>query len=90
MLGEAVTATKSVNDDKIADYLRKNTHKTIMGTWNYGPGGEWTKSSFMQVQYHGIKEGAGLETWKGMSYQTVLTPPELATGKVIYPYEKAK
>jgi branched-chain amino acid transport system substrate-binding protein len=90
MLGEAITATKSVDDDKIADYLRKNQHKTIMGSWSYGPGGEWTKSSFMQVQYHGIKEGAGLETWKGMSYQTVLTPPELATGKVIYPYEKAK
>jgi branched-chain amino acid transport system substrate-binding protein len=90
LLGEAIAATKSVDDDKIADYLRKNQHKTIMGTWSYGPSGEWTKSSFMQVQYHGIKEGAGLETWKGMSYQTVLTPPELATGKVIYPYEKAK
>jgi len=25
-----------------------------------------------------------------MSYQTVLTPPELKTGNVIYPYEKAK
>ena len=23
----------------------------------------------MQVQYHGIKEGAGLETWRGMSYR---------------------
>ena len=23
----------------------------------------------MQVQYHDIKEGAGLETWKGMGYQ---------------------
>jgi hypothetical protein len=38
----------------------------------------------------GIKEGAGLETWRGMSYQTVLTPAELKTGNVIYPYEKAK
>ena len=44
----------------------------------------------MQVWEDDIKEGAGLETWKGMSYQTVLTPPALATGKVIYPYEKAK
>jgi len=44
----------------------------------------------MQVQYHDIKEGAGLETWRGMSYQTVLTPTELKTGEVIYPYEKAK
>jgi len=90
VLGEAITGSKSIDDDKIADYLRKHTHKTIMGDWSYGPNGEWTKSGMMQVQYHGIKDGAGLETWRGMSYQNVLTPASLATGKVIYPYEKAK
>jgi branched-chain amino acid transport system substrate-binding protein len=90
VLGEAVNGAKSLDDDKIADYLRKHTFKTIMGDWAYGPGGEWTKSGMMQVQYHGIKDGAGLETWRGMSYQNVLTPASLATGKVIYPYEKAK
>ncbi len=79
-----------MNDDKIADWLRKTTHKTIMGDWSYGANGEWTKSGMMQVQYHGIKEGAGLDVWKGMSYQTVLTPKDLATGKVVYPYAKAK
>jgi len=87
VLGEAVNGAKSINDDKIAEYLRKATFKTIMGDWKYGPNGEWTKSGMMQVQYHDIKAG---ETWKGMNYQTVLTPKELSTGKVIYPYEKAK
>jgi len=87
MLGEAIAGSKSVDDDKIADWLRKNTHKTIMGDWSYGAKGEWTKSGMMQVQYHDIKEG---ETWKGMNYQTVLSPPHLKTGEVIYPYEKAK
>jgi len=90
LLGEAVTAAKSINDDKVAEALRKGTHKTIMGDWSYGPGGEWTKSRMMQVQYHGIKDGDGLDVWRGMSYQTVLTPSDLATGKVVYPYEKAK
>ena len=90
MLGEAIAATKSVDDDKIAEWLRKTPHKTIMGNWSYGPGGEWTKSGMMQVQYHDIKEGAGLETWKGMSYQTVLTPSDVSTGKVVYPFEKVK
>jgi branched-chain amino acid transport system substrate-binding protein len=90
MLGDAINGSKSINDDKIADWLRKANVKTIMGDWKYGPGGEWTKSGMMQVQYHGIKEGAGLDVWRGMSYQTVLTPASLATGKVIYPYEKAK
>jgi branched-chain amino acid transport system substrate-binding protein len=90
MLGEAIVATKGVNDDKIADYLRKTPIKTIMGNWSYGKNGEWTKSEIMQVQYHDIKDGAGLDTWRGMGYQTVLTPQELKTGNVIYPYEKAK
>src|SRR5882757_1850835 len=86
-LGQAINAAKSIEDDKVADAFRKTTFKTIMGDWSYGPGGEWTKSGMMQVQYHDIKEG---ETWKGMNYQTVLTPAENKTGTLIYPYEKAK
>ena len=44
----------------------------------------------LQVQYHGIKQGAGLDMWRGMWYQNVLTPGEYKTGNVIYPFEKAK
>jgi branched-chain amino acid transport system substrate-binding protein len=86
-LEQAINAAKSIEDDKVADAFRKTTFKTIMGDWAYGPGGEWTKSGMMQVQYHDIKEG---ETWKGMNYQTVLSPAENKTGTLIYPYEKAK
>jgi branched-chain amino acid transport system substrate-binding protein len=46
---QAIEGAKSIEDDKIADYYRKNTFKTIMGDWAYGPGGEWTKSGMMQV-----------------------------------------
>jgi branched-chain amino acid transport system substrate-binding protein len=90
IVGEAIANTKSVDDGKIADYFRKTTFKTIMGSWSYGAGGEWTKSGMMQVQYHGVKDGTDIDQWRGMAVQTVLTPPELATGKVVYPYEKAK
>jgi len=86
-LEQAINVAKSIEDDKVADAYRKTTFKTIMGDWSYGPGGEWTKSGMMQVQYHDIKEG---ESWKGMNYQTVLTPADLKTGTLIYPYEKAK
>ena len=37
MLGEAITATKSVDDDKIAEWLRKTPHKTIMGELELRP-----------------------------------------------------
>ena len=90
MLGEAIAGSKSVDDDKIADYLRKNEHKTIMGNWSYGPKGEWTKSGMMQVQYHDVKDGNDVEQWRGMAVQTVLSPAEMKTGEIIYPYEKAK
>ena len=43
----------------------------------------------MQVQYHDITDGANLDTWRGMSDQTVLTPTDQKTGNIIYPYERA-
>ena len=90
LIGEAIEGAKSVNDDKVADYLRTHEFKTIMGDISFGKNGEWTKSEFMQVQYHNITDAANLETWRGMSYQTVLSPDHLKTGDVIYPYEKAE
>jgi branched-chain amino acid transport system substrate-binding protein len=90
IIGEAIANSKSTEDAKIADYFRKATFNTIMGSWSYGPGGEWTKSGMMQVQYHDVKDGNDIEQWRGMAVQTVLTPAELKTGDVIYPYEKAK
>jgi branched-chain amino acid transport system substrate-binding protein len=90
VLGEAVEGAKSTNDDKLADYLRTHEFKTIMADIRFGKNGEWTKSGMLQVQYHGITDAANLETWRGMSYQTVVTPAEQKTGDLIYPYEKAK
>ena len=90
VLGEAVEGAKSINDDKLADYLHNNEFKTIMGDFRFGKDGEWTKSAMLTVQYHGVTEAANLETWRGMDYQTVLTPADQKTGDVIYPYAKAK
>lgn len=89
ILGDAVKGAKSLDDNKIADYLKKNSFKTVMGEVKFGKKGEWAQGRMMTVQYHDIKDDAGLDTWRGMSYQTVLEPKNLETGKVIYPYEKA-
>ena len=55
ILGDAVAATKSLNDNTLADYLSKTTFKTIMGDVKFGQGGEWAEGRMLQVQYHGIK-----------------------------------
>ena len=43
----------------------------------------------LMVQYHDVK-GSDLEQWKNDSRQTILWPPQYATGKAIYPYAEAK
>ena len=90
ILGDAIAGAKSIDDNKIADYIKANTFKTIMGDVKFGVNGEWANSRIMQVQYHGLKKDSGLDAFRGMDTQTVLTPGDLKTGNLIYPYEKAK
>jgi branched-chain amino acid transport system substrate-binding protein len=89
VIGQAIKAANSVNDDKLAAVMRKNTFTTVMGPVKYGKNGEWAQSKMVTVQYHDISDASNLETWRGMSYQNVLTPKDLKTGEVIYPYAKA-
>jgi branched-chain amino acid transport system substrate-binding protein len=89
LIGQAIEGAKTIDNDKLAEYFRTHEFKTIMGDIKFGKNGEWTKSGMLQVQYHGITDAANLETWRGMSYQTVISPPDQKTGDVIYPYEKA-
>lgn len=90
VLEQAIKGAKSINDDKLAAYMKKATFKTVMGPIKFGKKGEWAESRMLTVQYHGVTDKADLETWRGMSYQTVLTPANLKTGNVIYPYSKAQ
>jgi len=90
VLAAAITGAKSINDDKLADYLRSHAFDTIMiDGLRFGKNGEWVKARQLEVQYHGITDAANLDTWRGMDYQTVLYPADDVTGKVIYPYAKA-
>jgi branched-chain amino acid transport system substrate-binding protein len=89
VMAQAIEATKSIDDKKLADFIRANTFKTVLGDVKFGKGGEWAESRVVQIQFHDVK-GNDLEQFRSMGTQTVLTPPEYASGKVIYPYEKAK
>ena len=89
LLGKAIEATKSVDDDKIAEYLRTHAVPTIMGEIKFGKNGEWLESGMMQVQYKGIK-GNDLDQFRGMDVQTVVAPERLATGEAVVPFEKAQ
>jgi branched-chain amino acid transport system substrate-binding protein len=89
VLAAAVEGTKSLDQDKLADWLHKNTIPTIVGDIKYGPNGEWVEGRVLTVQFHGV-QGNDLEQWKNDSRQTILWPPQYATGKAIYPYADAR
>jgi len=89
VLGKAITATKSLDDGKLADYIRKATFKTIVGDIKFAPNGEWAKSRVFQAQFRGIK-GNGIEQFKDPNTEVIITPAEYKSGDLIYPYEKAR
>jgi branched-chain amino acid transport system substrate-binding protein len=82
VLQQAVEGAKSTDDAKLADYLKDHEFKTIMADVKFGKNGEWTQSGMLQVQYHDLGDTANLDTWRGMSYQTVVTPDNEKTGSV--------
>jgi branched-chain amino acid transport system substrate-binding protein len=95
VLQQAVEATKSLDDGKLADHIRTSTFKTVLGDVKFGAKGEWAESRVLQVQFRGIKGsdaalGGYLEQFKGVDSQVVVDPAEYESGKLIYPYEKAK
>jgi branched-chain amino acid transport system substrate-binding protein len=89
VLGDAITATKTLDQDKIADYIRSTTFKTVVGDIRFGKDGEWEKPRVLMTQFHGIK-GNDLEQFKNPTTEIVLDPPEYKSGTVVYPYADAK
>ena len=89
VLEQAVKATKSLDDQKLADYVRANTFTTVLGDVKFGKGGEWAQSRVLFVQFRNIKSNDPAQ-FKGVDTQVVVTPPEYASGSLVYPYEKAR
>jgi branched-chain amino acid transport system substrate-binding protein len=89
MIEQAVTATKSLDHKKLADYLHKNEMKTIVGPIRFGPDGEWANPRVVQAQFRGIID-KNMEQFRQPGKQVVLYPDQYKTGDVIAPFEKAR
>ena len=88
MIEQAVGATKSLSGKAIADYLRKNEMKTIVGSIRFDAVGEWATPRIPQAQFRGIK-GKDIEQFRQAGKQVIVGPASLKTGDVI-PFDKAK
>jgi branched-chain amino acid transport system substrate-binding protein len=89
VLGNAIEGTRSLDQGKLADYIRSHSFKTIVGDVSYGKNGEWAKPRVLEVQFQGIK-GHGLAQFKDIKTEAIIAPPEYQTGTVVVPYASSK
>jgi len=89
VLAEAVTATKSLDHDKLAAYMREHTFRTVAGEIKFGPDGEWSKPRQVFSQFLNVA-GNDLDQFRDASRQPILWPAEYKTGSMVYPYAEAK
>lgn len=84
ILAAAAETTKGLDQNKMAEYIRKTTHHTIVGDVRFGPDGEWADSRIFQVQYQKIN-GSGLEQFEQPGTQVILFPSAFKSGKLEHP-----
>jgi branched-chain amino acid transport system substrate-binding protein len=89
LLGNAIKATKSFDQAKVGAYIRNNTHSTVVGDVKFGKNGEWATSRTFQVQLQNIK-GHKMKEFTKAGKMVVIYPEKFKSGKLIYPYAKAK
>ena len=88
VLAAGVEGSRSLDQDKISDYIHSHTIPTVVGNINFGPDGEWTKSNFVVIQFQNIVRN-NLDDYRDIAHTVVLWPDAVKTGTMIYPYSAA-
>jgi branched-chain amino acid transport system substrate-binding protein len=89
VLGQAIEGTKSLDQIKLADYIRSHSFNTIVGEIAFGKDGEWSKPRVLEVQFQDI-QGNDLEQFANTKTEVILEPAEFRTGEVVAPYSSIK
>jgi branched-chain amino acid transport system substrate-binding protein len=88
MIEQAVTATKSLDQKALADYIRKNEMKTMVGNIRYDGVGEWATPRVPMAQFRGI-EGKDVDQFRKAGKQVIVGPAALKSGEVL-PFDQAR
>ena len=89
VLQQAIEATKTLEQDKLVDYIRDHSFKTIAGEIKFGPNGEWAQARVLTVQFQNVS-GNDIEQFKGPKTEVIVWPEDERTGTLLYPYNEAQ
>ena len=85
ILEQAVKATKTLDDAKLADYIHKSEFDTIVGKIRFDAKGEWAKPRLLMIQYQNI-QGSNLDQYRTPGKAVILYPPEYKDGELQHPF----
>ncbi|MGC1777535.1 MAG: amino acid ABC transporter substrate-binding protein [Xanthobacteraceae bacterium] len=89
VLAEAVEGAKTLDQVKLAAYMRSHTFSTVVGSVKFGKDGEWAKSRVFFTQFQHVT-GNSMDQFKDTTHENIVWPNEYKTGDLIYPYADAK
>ena len=87
VLEQAVKATGSLDDDKLADTIHRSEFDTIVGKIRFDALGEWATPRVLMVQFQNV-QGSSLDQYLTGHKQVILYPPEYKDGALEQPFAK--
>jgi branched-chain amino acid transport system substrate-binding protein len=87
VLEQAIKATGTLNDAKLADYIHENEFDTIVGKIRFDAKGEWAKPRLLMIQYQNI-QGNNLDQYHTPGKTVILYPPEYKDGALQHPFSQ--
>ena len=89
VLAQAVEATKTLDNAKLADYVQGHGFATVVGDITFGTDGEWAKPRMVFTQFQNVKPN-DVDQFRDGSHEPILWPPEYKSGDIIWPYTAAR
>jgi branched-chain amino acid transport system substrate-binding protein len=89
VLEQAVKATGTLDDGKLAAYIQAHEFKTVVGTVAYGKDGEWAEQRLVWTQFQGVRNN-DLAQFLDPSTEVVLIPQDARSGELTTPYQAGR
>jgi branched-chain amino acid transport system substrate-binding protein len=89
MIEQSVNATKTIDNKKLAEHMRKTEFNTIVGPIGFDKNGERAKPRLVQTQFRNVKDN-DLEQFRSPGKQVVVWPAVDKQGDIITPFDRAR
>ena len=88
VLAQAVEGTKSLDHQKLAQYMHAHSFSTVVGDVRFNADGEWAKPRYVFSQWQHLT-GNDLGQLEDPNHDVVVWPNAYKTGTLIFPYTDA-